>query len=179
MTTVRLAVPADAQRIADIYVDTWRSMYAGVLPDRVLTRMSRDRQARAWATELSGRDRRRVLAAEDADEGIVGFIGVGPSRVGPAPFDGEVYTLYVTDDFQGHGIGSDLLRAGFRALADCGFESAVVWVLTANPSRFFYEAMGGRRVAERDEAMWGTVLNQTAYGWPNLTPSDHRPADGR
>ena len=46
--------------------------------------------------------------------------------------------------------------------------SAIIWVLAANPSRFFYEAMGGKRVGEREEKMWGTKLREIAYGWPDL-----------
>jgi hypothetical protein len=41
-------------------------------------------------------------------------------------------------------------------------------VLAQNPSRFFYEAMGGRRVGERMESLWGLELPEIAYGWPDL-----------
>jgi hypothetical protein len=44
----------------------------------------------------------------------------------------------------------------------------VVWVLTDNPSRFFYQAMGGKAAATRDEPLWGTIVRQTAYHWPDL-----------
>jgi len=165
---VRSARPDDAVAIARIYVDTWRSVYAGVLPDRVLTQMSQARQSVAWRREIGMRGGRRILVAERADAGVVGFVGIGPNRHGPPPFDGEIHTLYVADDFQGQGIGRALLDAGLGRLREKGFSSAVVWVLAANPSRFFYEAMGGRRVAERDEPLWGTVLHEIAYGWPDL-----------
>jgi hypothetical protein len=46
--------------------------------------------------------------------------------------------------------------------------SAVIWVLAANPSRFFYETMGGKRVGEREEDMWGVKLREIAYGWLDL-----------
>ena len=49
-----------------------------------------------------------------------------------------------------------------------GFSEAIIWVLSANPSRFFYEAMGGTRVGEREERLWGTVVNEIAYGWSDL-----------
>lgn len=170
MAHIRPATQFDAEAIARAYVDTWRSVYAGLVPDRVLTRMSYAHQKETWARELgAGKGQgRHVLVADLRPDGVVGFISVGPNRAGPAHFDGEIYTLYVTDDFQNRGIGRGLLTAGLAALAEDGFQSAVVWVLTGNPARYFYEAMGGRRVAERNERLWGTVLGETAYGWPNL-----------
>ena len=45
---------------------------------------------------------------------------------------------------------------------------AVIWVLSANPSRFFYEALGGSAVAERQETFAGTILDETGYAWPDL-----------
>jgi hypothetical protein len=41
-------------------------------------------------------------------------------------------------------------------------------VLADNPARFFYEAMGGRRIRERDERLWGVDLHEAAYGWRDL-----------
>jgi len=55
-----------------------------------------------------------------------------------------------------------------RALRGTGYESAMLWVLAGNPSRFFYEAMGGKRVAERNERLWGVVMPELAYEWRPL-----------
>ena len=49
-----------------------------------------------------------------------------------------------------------------------GCSEAMIWVLSGNPARFFYEALGGVAVAERKEAFAGTLLEETAYGWPDL-----------
>jgi GNAT superfamily N-acetyltransferase len=168
MLRVRPARPDDASAIARVYVETWRSVYAGVLPDRVLTGMSTKRQSLAWRRQIEMRGGGRILVADLRDTGIVGFVGVGRSRHGPLAFDGEIHTLYVADDFQGRGIGRVLLESGLGTLKDRGFAAAVVWVLSANPARYFYEAMGGLRVAERNESLWGAILKETAYGWPDL-----------
>ena len=56
------------------------------------------------------------------------------------------------------GLARALLNAGFRGMARAGRTSAVVWVIEANPSRFFYERMGGRLVAHRRESFAGTPL---------------------
>ena len=42
-------------------------------------------------------------------------------------------------------------------------------MLGANPARFFYEALGGRRVAERKQRFAGVELEEAAYAWNDLS----------
>lgn len=153
--------------IGRVHVETWRDSYAGVLPDAVLLRMSSEGEGGKWVRAIAGGE--IVLVAEADDGQIVGFGNCGAARPFGLPFAGEVYTLYVLPDWHGTGLGGRMLRALFDALLADGYHSAVIWVLEANPSRFFYEAMGGRRVAEREERLWGVTLPQAAYGWEDLT----------
>jgi ribosomal protein S18 acetylase RimI-like enzyme len=187
--TIRRASASDARAIARVHVDCWRSAYAGIIPDRVMVDMSVDDKASFWrGMVLRAGSREAVLVASVAEAGsrsgeIVGFAscgpadrrssgsgpgGSGPGGNGPAGFDGEVHTLYVLSDWQEQGLGRALLCSGFRALKRAGFGSAFVWVLAQNPARFFYEAMGGHRIGERAESLWGVELPEIAYGWPDL-----------
>jgi len=163
---IRAAKRGDTKAIGRIQVDTWRDAYAGLLPDKVLLRMSAEIEGGRWVRVIDRKE--LVVVAEDGKSGVVGFGSCGPSRLGALPFDGEVYTLYVAPGHQGNGIGRRLLRALFVELELAGHRSALIWVLKANPSRFFYEAMGGRHVADRDERLWGTVVAESAYGWDAL-----------
>ncbi len=172
---IRRARPADAAAIAKIHVDTWRAAYAGVVPDEYLVRMTESGQALTWRKTLSRRKgEEAVLVAEAPPTGqsaphqIVGFGSCGPQRGTRLNYDGEVYTLYVALDWQGHGLGRRLLMALFRHLYDLGMQGAVIWVLAENPARFFYERMGGQRVAEREEAFAGELLAEAAYAWRDL-----------
>ena len=167
MALIRLAREADAARIADIYVETWRSTYAGTVPDRVLINMSTERQQGYW-TRAVRLDGEIVCVAEDDADGIVAVGSAGPNRARSGTYAGEVYTLYVHPDHQNRGIGERLLMHVFVELQARHLTSAIIWVLASNPSRFFYEAMGGKRVGEREEKMWGTKLREIAYGWPDL-----------
>jgi len=166
MVEIRAAKTGDAEAIAQVYIETWRSTYAGTLPDRVLVGMSERRQKNSWESAIRGH-RETVLVAEEAGQ-IIGVGSCGPSRHPGLGLAGEVYTLYVLPDFQNQGIGRRLMIGLFEALRQRGRDSALIWVLAANPSRFFYENMGGKRVGERDERLWGTVLHEIAYGWPDL-----------
>ncbi len=55
MTIIRQARLGDARAIGGIEVETWRSTYAGMLPDRVLLGMSEQRQTASWAGFLRHR----------------------------------------------------------------------------------------------------------------------------
>lgn len=172
MTDVRIrrARDQDAAAIARVHVETWRTTYAGLVPDRYLVGMSVSGQTFQWSKAIQRRGRGEViLVAELRDGGpLVGFGSGGWSRPAGPPFDGEVYTLYVAGDWQGRGVGRRLLAGLFGGLARAGAASAFLWVLASNPSRFFYEALGGQRVAERQEPFAGVLLDEAAYAWPDL-----------
>lgn len=162
---IRPAAAADAAAIAEVYVATWRSAYPGMLPDHVLIGMSAPRQASYWQGAIARSDQ-SVLVAEGESGAVVGFAAAGPARPIVPRYRGEVYTLYVLEDHQGQGIGGRLLEGAFAALRGRALVPAIVWVLAANPARFFYERLGGRRVAERSAPLGGTEHVEVAYGWP-------------
>jgi len=168
--TVRRGRGEDAAAIARVHVDSWRSTYAGMLPEDMLLKLSSaDHEARWWRHVL-GRFRRRhyVYVAVDETDGVIGFISGGPARDSVLGPQAEIYALYLLDEYQGRGIGRALfLRLATRLNGECG-PGLVVWVLSENPSRFFYEAMGGRRIGRRTERMGGAEVQETAYGWADM-----------
>lgn len=168
--TIRRARPGDAPGIAKVGVETWRNAYAGLVPNDYLLRLSEARQAVQWdALVRRSRGADAVLVAESSGprgRQIVGYGSCGRSRGGLMA--GEVFTLYIGNDWQALGIGQRLLFGLFKSLAGRNLGDAVIWVLSGNPARFFYEAMGGTRVAERQERFAGALLDETAYGWSDL-----------
>ncbi len=176
--TLRPARPGDAAAIAKVHVETWRATYAGIVPDAYLVSMTESKQALQWNNMI----RRAVapeavLAAESADVPggrIVGFGSCGRTRDrvrgrgATGSGSGEIFTLYVTPDWQGRGIGRLLLEGLLVRLHGSGLSEAVLWVLSDNPARFFYEGLGGRRVAERKERFAGVELDEAAYVWCDL-----------
>src|SRR5262249_33420964 len=166
MIRLRPAKPSDARAIARIHVETWRTTYAGMVPDRALIDMNVDGKARSWRSMLEHPQAAgSVLVAEQAEDGTIRVASASRSRQTVLPFAGEVQTLYVLPDWQNQGVGRVLLEGCFARLRERGLASAMVWVLADNPARFFYERMGGKRAGERDESLWGTTLHEIAYGW--------------
>jgi ribosomal protein S18 acetylase RimI-like enzyme len=167
MSAIRPARLEDAKAIARIEVDTWRSTYAGMLPDRVLLNMSERRQTASWASFL--RHRPEDVAVAQAGNNVIGFGNCGTQRDSTIRFAGEIYTLYVASDRQGQGLGRALLLSLFQRLVDTGHASGLVWVVRANPARFFYERMGGQQVMHRPIPVGGQPVEAIAYGWRDLS----------
>jgi ribosomal protein S18 acetylase RimI-like enzyme len=174
-TRVRRARPEDAPAIGRIYVETWQATYAGLLPEKMLAAMSEVRQSAWWSRALADPDDARgIFVVDHAEADVVGFGSCGPVRELPAGLDGterrvgEIYTLYVEPDFQDQGYGRSLLDAMFKQLRGAGSDAVVLWMLADNPSRFFYEAMGGAPVGHRLDRMAGTEVEEVAYAWHDL-----------
>ena len=169
MVKIRKARVGDAGAIAEVHVATWLAAYAGMLPDHVLLGISAAAERRYWRRAIAAGQREcSVHVAEAEDGGILGYGSAGPARPNGLAFAGEVYTLYVAPDYHGRGHGRRLLFAMFDQLHHHGRGSAMLWVLAANPARFFYSAMGGVLAAERRERHFGAELDELAYGWADL-----------
>ena len=159
------------------HVAAWRSAYAGILPEAYLSRLSAVREAAAYQRGIAGRQHGHaafvaVAGEEDMPEGtrgppgglVVGFVTGGRSRR-PEMAEGEVETLYILDDWREQGIGRRLMRAMAAHLHALHCRNAVVWVLADNPSRWFYERLGGRTVARGEVHVADQTLTQQALLW--------------
>jgi ribosomal protein S18 acetylase RimI-like enzyme len=172
---IRRATRSDSAAIGRIHVETWQATYAGLLPDTMLAAMSDVRQSAWWSRALAdANEARGIFVADDEEMGVVGFGSCGPVRDPPEGLNGtemrvgEVYTLYVEPDFQNQGIGRRILDALFRQLRADGSDTVVLWMLAANPTRFFYEGLGGVTVGERVDTMGGKDVEEIAYAWRDL-----------
>lgn len=173
MTIIREAVPGDAEAIARVHVTSWRSTYPGLLPDSYLVGMSEGSARQRWRSILSSTHLgRRTLVAVEPGEGVVGFGHCGLRRACSQldGFDGEFYALYLLDEAQGRGIGRRLMGVMAERLLDIGLQSALVWCLAGNPARWFYERLGGQRVAERPIRFSGSEQKEIAFVWRDLVP---------
>ena len=167
--TVGPARPGEAAGIAAVHVAVWRTAYPGVVPDHTLTGLSRDGLAGRYEATIRGGA--AVLVARSSGDGpgrVVGFATASRSRPGPRFADGEVETLYVLDDWRERGIGRSLLRESARNLAALSCRSLFLWVLADNPSRWFYERLGGRAAMRATTSVGGRRLPQIAMVWDRI-----------
>lgn len=166
---IRPATVLDAAEIARIQVDTWRSTYQGIVPETRLQNMRYDRQSEKTKAFLEG-DRPETFAfVAEENENLVGFVFSGPENSGDPKYRGEIYALYVLAGHQRRGIGRRLVAAATGRLREMGCSSLLVWVLSKNPSRSFYEALGGKAIRTGTISIDGQDIEETAYGWEDIS----------
>lgn len=168
--SVRTARPADAADLARIYIESWQDTYAGVISHTLLAAMSLKGHTARWQATIRNGERNHgaVLVAEDDRHGVIGLCSLGAARDGGIGFEGEVYTLYVDPAFLGRGVGRALLTGAFDALKARRLRSCLIWAHARNNACFFYEAMGGRRVATRTTRLMGELTPEIGFGWKKL-----------
>ena len=175
MISLRKARIADAIAIGAVHVASWRTTYPGILPDAYLAKLSVSRQAAYYDAAIRGGTGVTVATASGPDvppgcgPRVVGFATAGRARgpeiAGKRLADGEIETLYVLDDWRERGVGRRLMEASANHLAEAGCKSAFCWVLRDNPSRWFYQRLGGKPVAEKAIPFAGQIVPQTAFVW--------------
>jgi GNAT superfamily N-acetyltransferase len=173
---IRPARHDDAAEIARVYIESWHDTYPGVLPTPLLRAMTPKGQTARWQASIRAQGREAVLVAESSRYGIVGMASLGPARDDGLGLDGEIYTLYVDPAFYGRGVGRALLKGAFSTLRKNGMSSCLIWAHARNHARFFYEAMGGRLIAERSAKLMGETVPEAAYGWKTLALAERSPA---
>lgn len=168
---IREAQTEDARAMGIVHVDTWRTTYPGIVADSYLNSLSHEASAAKWHHRLTNPELGRFYFVAEEDDGrIVGIVEGGLNEDQEFPtYEGQVYTLYILRGCQGRGIGRMLMQAAARRFRDCGIEDMMVWVLTVNPSRGFYERMGGRFLGVNMLNVHGQELEESAYGWDDLS----------
>lgn len=166
---IRKAEPSDADGVARVHVDSWRETYVGIVPQEHLNTLSYEKRFQVWKRMLEdGRERGHCFVAEGESGKVIGFSDGGMNRGEPKQYDGEVHAIYLLKAYQGKGIGRRLFSASLARLQKDGFTKALVWVLEENPTRWFYQGMGGLPVSEKMETIGGKALKEIAYGWESL-----------
>ncbi|MGR9050953.1 N-acetyltransferase family protein [Halobacillus faecis] len=169
MPEVRAARFEDAETIAEIHVKSWKSTYKDLIDERDLSNTTVEHRIALWETVLRTPVNGQIAYVIENDHGeVVGFVSGGKERTKNYGFDGEIYAIYLLDEYQGKGYGKEMLRVFSKGMLEAGYQSLLVWVLTNNPSSQFYIKYGADPVeAERVTIGQGTY-EETAYGWSEL-----------
>ena len=168
-TTIRQATCEDAAAIARVHVASWLTTYRGLMPDAVLDGLSVERRQRQWEQWLCGVETAPcIFVAEDEHGEVIGFASGGPPQVSDEVpgYDSELYTVYLLQTAQRQGAGRRLVAAVAEHLLAAGNHAMLLWVLGTNePSRRFYERIGGRELMTKPANFGGAMLDEVAYGY--------------
>jgi len=162
---IRPAREADVLDIAQIYVDAWRTAYAGFVPADYLNAMDYDEEARGVLDFAFDSGKSVTLQVAVADRRVVGYISAGPNTDKPTNYEAEIYELFILKEYQGLGIGKKLMLKAAQWIDAEGFSSVLVWCWEQNPNRVFYEKLGGRLIHSAMQTVGKASLNAIVFGW--------------
>ena len=166
---IRAATVEDADDMIRVHIEGWRTAYRDLFSPEFLAGISHETRKIQWLQILNKNEVDEFAFVVESAGKVVGFINGGLERTGDPDFDGEIYALYLLEEFRRRGIGLRLFLRCIQFLVDHDMHSMKVWVLSDNPYRHFYEKQGGHVIAEKAIDCEGKQLIETAYGWTSLT----------
>ncbi len=159
--SIRRARPDDSVMLSEVFDAAWREAYLGVIPGVALERILARRGPLWWHATIG---RARPLVVMEVADAVVGYASYGRARDRALKAEAEVDEIYMAPEYQGLGLGRRLFNAVRNDAADRGMTRTAVWSLAENArARAFYEALGGRLVAQAADRIAGATLPKVAY----------------
>lgn len=165
---IRKANKSDIEGIAKVHFAAMQTTYRGLMPDDFLASRTLEERIAKW-NETFESDYEIFFVAED-EGNIVGFCG-GAKNEHEGTKDKYKYELkkiYILKEFQSQGLGKMLVKEFVSQIKEMGYNSLLLWVLTTNPYRKFYDKLGGKVVAEKEFRPGEHILPGEGYGWDDL-----------
>ena len=132
---------------------SWQETYRGLVDDGYLAAMTEEK-----CIAIARRWRDNILVAKDGER-VVGFAGFGAYRDDTLPDCGEVYAVYLLEEYQGRKIGYRLMREAVEKLE--GYRKIALWVLEGNEKAIrFYERFGFRFDGVSAEINLGSLVRE-------------------
>lgn len=170
MHMLRNARPEDAEAIARLHVEIWRTTYSPFAPPAVVQALDVPARLKQWQALLAPSDDGCGTLVIETGGLLTGFAHYGAADDPIFGDLGEVKKLYVGSAFARRGIGRQLLAAAAVRLRAQGYAGVGVGVLTENePARAFYEAQGGKLIASYVDPGPNWRSDNVLYAWHDLT----------
>ncbi len=132
-----------------VHYKAWHETYTDLVNAEYMQKLTLEK-----CTEIAHRWRDNIIIAKDGDK-VIGFAGYGAYRDDTLPEHGEVFAIYVLEEYQGKKVGYTLMNAALNKLAD--YNKIAVWVLKGNDKAIhFYERYGFKFDGAEAELMLGT-----------------------
>lgn len=132
---------------AYVHWKSWQESYAGIVDAGYLAQMTLES-----CEEKAFRWRDNIFVAKDGER-VVGFVGYGaaPGEDGT----GEVFAIYLLEEYQKRGIGYALMRRALDELSGC--RAVCLWAFAENKKALsFYERVGFHLDGTEKEIVLGT-----------------------
>lgn len=136
---------------AYVHWKSWQEAYPGIVDQKYLDNLSLEKCesiAYRWPDNL-------IIAKDKAR--VIGFVGFGKYRNDELDNTGEIYAIYLLEEYYGQGIGYKMMQEGLAQLRD--YSQIAVWVLKENKRAIqFYEKCGFRIDGREEQIELGTSV---------------------
>jgi GNAT superfamily N-acetyltransferase len=141
---IRPATPDDAERLASVHVEAWKSAYRGQVPDEYLDALTVQGRLDLWRKLLADTTASTVILVLVDGDLPIGFAYCTTHRTEPAGDPtGELASMYLDPRVWRQGGGRLLMASAIEWFTTMACREATLWVLDTNTGpRRFYEALG-------------------------------------
>ncbi|KAB8125978.1 GNAT family N-acetyltransferase [Gracilibacillus oryzae] len=162
---IRLANLSDVPRIVTVHVHSLKASHADFLPADFLSGLDGNYSTARFRKALNlPENKEKIYVAEEEGAGIIGFVWGGLARKQNSNDSGEIYAIYILEEYQGKGIGKKLVQTLAAGFSTMKINTIMVDVLADNlPSCQFYEALGGVKIGEGSFEVAGVRLKDITY----------------
>lgn len=157
---IRKLNPTDSRtEISNIYEQSWKYAYKGIIPQDYLDRIPSGQ----WCKAFDNPERYTLVMLDD--DKIIGTSSYCKSRFADYKDWGEIISIYFLPEYMGKGYGRQLLEKVVDELKAMGFETIFLWVLEDNHrARRFYEKCGFKNSGNFfDDNIGGKQLRELQY----------------
>lgn len=152
---IKTMTKSETDQKAYVQWKAWQETYKNSISHKFLTQFTYEK-----CREIARLYPENNIVAE-ADGKIVGFAAYGKCRDGEAESDaGEIYAIYVLQEYQQKKIGYHLMQSCFKLLSK--YKRIVVWVLKENKGAItFYEQNGFCADGKEKELIFDPAIPNT------------------
>jgi GNAT superfamily N-acetyltransferase len=166
---IRRAAPQDANAIAQVRIDSWRTTYRGLVPDAYLDAMQLGASVEMWSRVLNAADASASVFVAENDGSIVGFAAGNLLKEPRYGLNAELSAVYLRREFQRAGLGRRLVCAVAEAARGHGAAGMIVWIISGNrAARAFCERLGATLLVEQPFEWDGVPLTEAGYAFTDI-----------
>lgn len=162
------ATPSDAAAITRVNILAWQQSYRGIVADEYLDSISYENLLSFRKKMLTTSDEKSIHLVATFNDEVIGYSDAGICR-DPTHF-GEIYTLYLLEQYKHHGIGSLLFEQVHRHLVKNSLIPYIAWTLKDNKIACrFYEKWGGEIFQEKMITIGGREYPGLGYEFSSVS----------
>ncbi len=169
MISVRWANINDIEEMCRVNTQSWLTTYKDILPKYVLDQRILSEETRIINTKkdlIEHPDNIKLVGL--VDDKIVGMCLAGESETESHKEAGEIYNLYLLEEYQGLHLGSKMFERAIIELIKQGYSDLVLKCISNNPACKFYESKGGKLVEVIDCNIYGFPVKENVYFYENI-----------